>query len=185
MPIRKFNPTSPGQGFQTVQVFDEIPTPEPHKPLVEPMQRSGGRNNRGELTSWWRGGGHKRMYRIIDFKRDKRDIPAKVATIEYDPNRSARIALLTYADGEKRYILQPIGLKVGDTIVAGQNVDILAGNALPLKNIPLGTQVHNVELRPGGGGQVARSAGSGVQVVAKEGEYVTVKMPSGELRKIQ
>ena len=119
MPIRKFNPTSPGQRFQTVQTFDEITTTEPHKPLVEPLHQSGGRNNHGELTSWWRGGGHKRMYRIIDFKRDKRDIPAKVSTIEYDPNRSARIALLTYADGEKRYILQPIGLKVGDTIVAG------------------------------------------------------------------
>src|SRR3989442_4341334 len=184
MPIRKFNPTSPGQRFQTVQVFDEITTTEPHKPLVEPMPRSGGRNNRGELTSWWRGGGHKRMYRIIDFRRDKLDIPAKVATIEYDPNRSARIALLTYADGEKRYILQPVGLKVGDTLVAGQNVDILPGNALPLKNIPLGTLLHNVELRPGRGGQIARSAGSSVQLVAKEGEYASVKMPSGEIRKI-
>jgi large subunit ribosomal protein L2 len=184
MPIRKFNPTSPGSRFQTVQTFDEITTQEPHKPLVEPLRSSGGRNNQGELTSWWRGGGHKRMYRIIDFKRDKRDIPAKVATIEYDPNRSARIALLTYADGEKRYILQPIGLKVGDVIVAGQSVDILPGNALPLKNIPLGTLLHNVELRPGKGGQIARSAGSSVQLVAKEGEYASVKMPSGEIRKI-
>ena len=136
------------------------------------------------MTSWWRGGGHKRNYRIIDFKRDKRDIPATVATVEYDPNRSARIALLTYADGEKRYILQPLGLKVGDTIVAGDNVDILPGNALPLKNIPLGTEVHNVELKAGKGGQIARSAGSSVQVVAKEGEYASVKMPSGEIRKI-
>src|SRR5690349_17613741 len=174
MPIRKFNPTSPGSRFQTVQTFDEITTDRPHKPLVEPLHRSGGRNNRGELTSSWRGGGHKRMYRVIDFKRDKRDIPAKVSTVEYDPNRTARIALLTYADGEKRYILHPIGLKVGDTIVAGNNVDILPGNALPLKNIPLGTLVHNVELRPGRGGQIARSAGSGVQVVAKEGEYASV-----------
>src|SRR5437016_9231598 len=185
MAIRKYNPTSPGSRFQTVAVFDEITTSEPYKPLVEPLHQSGGRNNRGELTSWWRGGGHKRMYRVIDFKRDKRDIPAKVATIEYDPNRSARIALLTYADGEKRYILQPIGLKVGDTIVAGQTVDILPGNCLPLKNIPLGTMVHNVELRPGGGGQVARSAGSGVQGGAKEGAYVAVTMPPGERRKMQ
>jgi len=154
MPIRKYNPTSPGRRFQTVQVFDEITTSEPYKPLVEPLRKSGGRNNHGELTSWWRGGGHKRNYRIIDFKRDKRDIPATVATVEYDPNRSARIALLTYADGEKRYILQPAGLKVGDT------------------------------LRPGKGGQIARSAGSSVQLVAKEGEYASVKMPSGEIRKI-
>src|ERR687887_1743883 len=184
MPIRKYNPTSPGQRFQTVQVFDDITAKEPYKPLVEPLQRSGGRNNRGQLTSWWRGGGHKRLYRVIDFKRDKREIPAKVSTVEYDPNRSARIALVTYADGEKRYILQPIGLKVGDTIVAGDNVDILPGNSLPLKNIPLGTLVHNVELRPGRGGQIARSAGSGVQVVAKEGDYASVKMPSGEIRKL-
>jgi large subunit ribosomal protein L2 len=184
MPIRKFNPTSPGTRFQTVQVFDEITTQEPYKPLVEPMPSTGGRNNQGHLTSWWRGGGHKRMYRIIDFKRDKRDIPAKVSTIEYDPNRSARIALLTYADGEKRYILQPVGLKVGDAVVAGQNVDILPGNSLPLKNIPLGTLLHNVELRPGKGGQIARSAGSSVQLVAKDAGYASVKMPSNEIRKI-
>jgi large subunit ribosomal protein L2 len=184
MPIRKYNPTSPGRRFQTVQVFDEITTQEPYKPLVEPLRKSGGRNNHGELTSWWRGGGHKRSYRIIDFKRDKHGIPAKVATIEYDPNRSSRIALLTYADGEKRYILQPAGMKVGDSIVSGENVDILPGNALPLRNIPLGTQLHNVELKPGKGGQIARSAGSSVQLVAKEGDYASVKMPSGEIRKI-
>src|SRR5450830_196331 len=184
MPIRTYKPTSAGRRSQTVQVFDEITTDKPYKPLTEPLRKSGGRNNRGELTSWWRGGGHKRMYRIIDFKRDKRDIPAKVATIEYDPNRSARIALLTYADGEKRYILQPLGLKVGDAVVAGEHVDILPGNSLPLKNIPLGTMLHNVELRPGKGGQIARSAGSSVQVVAKEGEYASVKMPSGEIRHI-
>ena len=184
MAIRKFNPTSPGQRFQTVQTFDEITETEPHKPLVEPLKSTGGRNNQGHLTSWWRGGGHKRSYRIIDFKRDKRDIPAKVATVEYDPNRSARIALLSYADGEKRYILHPIGLKVGDTIVAGQMADILPGNSLPLKNIPLGTLLHNVELRPGRGGQIARSAGSSVQLVAKEADYASVKMPSGEIRKI-
>ena len=182
MPIRKFNPTSPGSRLQTVQVFDEITTSEPHKPLVEPLASTGGRNNHGELTSWWRGGGHKRMYRLIDFKRDKRDIPAKVSTIEYDPNRSARIALLTYADGEKRYILQPIGLKVGDTIVAGQSVDILPGNALPLKNIPLGTLVHNVELKPGKGGQIARSAGSYAQIVGRDQDYVILRLNSAEQR---
>ena len=184
MAIRKYKPTSAGRRFQTVQTFDEITTSEPYKPLTEPLHRSGGRNNSGQTTSWWRGGGHKRRYRIIDFKRSKHDIPATVSTIEYDPNRSARIALVTYADGEKRYILQPDGVKVGDTIVAGAQVDILPGNALPLKNIPLGTQVHNVELRPGKGGQIARSAGSSVQVVAKEGDYASVKMPSGEVRRI-
>jgi large subunit ribosomal protein L2 len=184
MPFRKLKPTSPGTRFQTVPLFDEITTQEPYKPLVEPLRSTGGRNNQGHLTSWWRGGGHKRMYRIVDFKRNKYDIPAKVSTVEYDPNRSARIALLTYADGEKRYILHPVGIKVGDTIIAGQKVDILPGNSLPLKNIPLGTLLHNVELRPGKGGQIARSAGSSVQLVAKEGEYASVKMPSGEIRKI-
>jgi large subunit ribosomal protein L2 len=184
MPIRKYKPTSPGRRFQTVQVFDELTTNRPYKPLTEPLMKSGGRNNQGELTSWWRGGGHKRAYRIIDFKRDKRNIPAKVSTIEYDPNRSARIALVTYADGEKRYILHPVGLKVGDTIVTADAVDVLPGNAMRLKNVPLGTQVHNVELRPGKGGQIARSAGSSVQVVAKEGEYASLKMPSGEMRLI-
>ena len=182
MPIRKNKPTSAGRRFQTVLVSSDITARKPYKPLTEPLPRSGGRNNHGEITSWWRGGGHKRTYRIIDFKRDKKDIPAKVSTIEYDPNRSARIALVTYADGEKRYILQPAGLKVGDSIVTGDKVDILPGNTLPLKNIPLGTLVHNVELRPGKGGQIARSAGSAIQVVAKEGRYASVKMPSGELR---
>ena len=182
MAIRKYKPTSPGRRFQTVQVFDEITTDRPYRPLTKPLKKSGGRNNYGEVTSWWRGGGHKRAYRVIDFKRDKRGVPAKVSTIEYDPNRSSRIALVTYADGEKRYILQPVGLKVGDTIISGAEVDILPGNALPLKNIPLGTMVHNVELRPGKGGQMARSAGAAVQVVAKEGKYVTVKLPSGETR---
>ena len=183
MPIRKFNPTSPGRRFQTGHDFDEITTSEPHKPLVETLHQSGGRNNSGSLTSWWRGGGHKRQYRVIDFKRDKHDIPAKVATIEYDPNRSARIALVTYADGEKRYILQPSGLKVGDTIVSGQNVDILTGNALPLKNIPLGTNVHNVELFPGRRSRVARSAGTYCQLMAKDGDYAQLRLPSGEVRK--
>jgi large subunit ribosomal protein L2 len=184
MPIRSYKPTSPGRRFQTVQTYDEITATEPYKPLVEPLRKSGGRNSTGEVTSWWRGGGHKRAYRVIDFKRDKRDIPAKVSTIEYDPNRSARIALVTYADGEKRYILHPVGLKVGHTIVAGEAADILPGNALPLKNIPLGTMVHNVELKPGRGGQMARSAGASVQVVAKDGDYATVKMPSSEIRQI-
>ena len=184
MPIRKYNPTSPGLRGKTSLTFDEITTSEPYRPLTENLHRSGGRNNQGELTSWWRGGGHKRLYRIIDFKRDKKNIPGKIETVEYDPNRSARIALVTYADGEKRYILQPQGMKVGDAVLAGDNVDILPGNCLPLKNIPLGTQIHNVELRPGKGGQIARSAGSWVQLVAREGEYASVKMPSGEIRKI-
>ena len=184
MAIRKYNPTSPGVRQKTSLTFDEITASEPYAPLTEKLDRSGGRNNQGHLTAWWRGGGHKRLYRVIDFKRDKKDIQGKVSTVEYDPNRSARIALLTYADGEKRYILQPLGLKVGDTVVTGDNVDILPGNALPLKNIPLGTMVHNVELKPGKGGQIARSAGSSVQVVAKEGEYASVKLPSGEIRKI-
>jgi large subunit ribosomal protein L2 len=184
MAIRKYNPTSPGIRGKTSLTFDEITATDPYRPLTENLHRSGGRNNQGEVTAWWRGGGHKRLYRIIDFKRDKKNIPAKVETIEYDPNRSARIALVTYADGEKRYILQPLGLKVGDSIVSGDSVDILPGNCLPLKSIPLGTQIHNVELRPGKGGQIARSAGSWVQLVAREGEYASVKLPSGEIRKI-
>ena len=184
MPIKKYKPTSPARRYHTVQVNDDITQTTPYRPLTEPLKKSGGRNNHGELTSWWRGGGHKRSYRIIDFKRDKRDIPATVSTIEYDPNRSSRIALLTYADGEKRYIIQPLGIKVGDTIISGDGVDILPGNALPLKNIPLGTQIHNVELKPGKGGQIARSAGSSVQLVAKDADYASVKMPSGEIRKI-
>ena len=182
MAIRRYKPTSPGRRFQTVQTFDEITTDRPYRPLTEPLKKSGGRNNRGEITVWWRGGGHKRAYRVIDFKRDKANVPAKVTTIEYDPNRSARISLLSYADGEKRYILHPLGLGVGDTIVSADRADILPGNAMPLQNIPLGTQVHNVELRPGKGGQLSRSAGSSVQVVAKDGKYVSVKLPSGETR---
>jgi len=184
MPIRKYNPTSPGLRGKTSLTFDEITTNEPYAPLTENLHRSGGRNNQGELTIWWRGGGHKRLYRIIDFKRDKKNIPGRIETVEYDPNRSARIALITYADGEKRYILHPHGMKVGDAVLSGDNVDILPGNCLPLKNIPLGTTIHNVELRPGKGGQIARSAGSWVQLVAREGEYASVKMPSGEIRKI-
>jgi len=184
MPIRKYNPTSPGLRGKTSLTFDEITVSEPYRPLTENLHRSGGRNNQGELTIWWRGGGHKRLYRIIDFKRDKKNIPGKIETVEYDPNRSARIALVTYADGEKRYILHPLGMKVGDTVLAGDSVDILPGNCLPLKNIPLGTMIHNVELRPGKGGQMARSAGASVQLVAREGEYASVKLPSGEIRKV-
>ena len=184
MAIRKRRPTSSGRRFQTSSDFSEITKSSPEKTLLSPLSKSGGRNAYGRKTARHRGGGHKRQYRIIDFKRDKANIPGKVSTIEYDPNRSARIALITYADGEKRYILQPAGLKVGDTVIAGDNVDILTGNTLPLKNIPLGTMVHNVELKPGKGGQMARSAGAAVQVVAKEGDYVSVKMPSGEIRKI-
>lgn len=184
MGIRSYKPTSPARRFYSVQTFDEITSTTPHKPLVQSLKSSGGRNNHGNLTSWWRGGGHKRAYRLIDFKRDKLNIPAKVSTVEYDPNRSARIALLTYADGEKRYILHPLGLKVGDTIISAPTADILPGNCMALKNVPLGTMIHNVEFRPGKGGQIARSAGSGVQLVAKDGAYVSIKMPSGELRLI-
>src|ERR1700722_18423799 len=184
MPIKTYRPTTQTLRYRTTIVNDDITTMHPHKPLVEPKPRTGGRRNSGDTTMRFIGGGHKRKLRIIDFKRDKTGIPATVTTIEYDPNRSSRIALLTYADGEKRYILHPLGLKVGDTIVSGANVEIPAGKALPLKNIPLGTLLHNVELRPGKGGQIARSAGSSVQLVAKEGEYASVKMPSGEIRHI-
>jgi len=164
--------------------FEEITTSSPHKPLLEPKSRISGRNNHGELTIWHRGGGHKRHYRIVDFKRDKMGIPARVATIEYDPNRSAFIALLHYADGEKRYILAPSGLKVGDKVVSGPEADIVTGNALPLKSIPAGTLIHNIELRPGKGGQMVRSAGSAAQLLAKEGEYAQIRLPSGEVRKV-
>ena len=184
MTIRKYKPTSPGRRFQSVQTFDDITTTKPYKPLTEPLPKAGGRNNRGRITIWQRGGGHKRTYRVIDFKRNKKDVPGTVTTVEYDPNRSARIALVTYADGEKRYILQPAGVKVGTVVVSGQRVDILPGNAMPLKSIPLGTQVHNVELRPGKGGQIARSAGASVQLVAKEGKYASLRLPSGEIRRI-
>src|ERR1700712_3615445 len=184
MAVKRYNPVTPGTRFRVGSDFTDITTNVPEKTLVTSIKKSGGRNNTGKMTMRYMGGGHKQAYRIIDFKRNKHDIPAKVATIEYDPNRSARIALLTYVDGEKRYILHPVGLKVGDTIVSGANVDILPGNSLPLRNIPLGTLLHNVELRPGKGGQIARSAGSSVQLVAKEGQYASVKMPSSEIRKI-
>src|SRR5579862_1412100 len=184
MAIKTYRPITPSLRSMTTLTNEELTADKPHKPLTKIKMRTGGRRNAGDITIWHRGGGHKRKLRTIDFKRDKSGVPGTVASIEYDPNRSARIALISYADGEKRYILHPVGLKVGDTIVAGQSVDILPGNCLPLKNIPLGTLLHNVELRPGRGGQIARSAGSSVQLVAKEGEYASVKMPSGEIRKI-
>ncbi len=184
MAIKTYRPITPTLRFKTSQVNDDLTTNRPHKPLTEPKQRTGGRRNSGDLTIWHRGGGHKRKIRVIDFKRDKQGIPATVATIEYDPNRSARIALLSYADGEKRYILQPVGLKVGAKIISGPDADILVGNALPLKNIPAGTIVHNIELKPGKGAQMARSAGAQAQLVAKEGEYALLKLPSGETRKV-
>ena len=181
MAIKKLKPVTPGQRFRTVSDFAELTASTPEKSLLEPLHKSGGRNNRGRVTAFQRGGGHKRRYRLIDFKRDKRDIPARVDTVEYDPNRSGRIALLVYADGEKRYILWPNGLKVGDSVVAGEDVPF---NALPLGQIPLGTLVHNVELQLGRGGQMARSAGSYAQVMAKEGEYVTLRLPSSEVRMV-
>ena len=184
MPIKKFKPTSPGRRQMTVTTFDDITTDKPEKSLVKPLKKAAGRNNQGRMTVRHQGGGHKRQYRIIDFKRNKDGIPAKVATIEYDPNRSARIALLNYADGEKRYIIAPNGLKVGDVIESGPEADIKVGNALPLANIPVGTIIHNIEMKPGKGGQLARSAGSQVQLMAKDGSYAHVRLPSGEVRLI-
>lgn len=184
MAIRKLKPVTPGTRWMTVPGFDEITKIQPEKSLIEPLKKSGGRNNTGRITSRHRGGGHKRLYRIIDFKRDKIGIEAKVVAIEYDPNRTARIALLNYKDGEKRYILAPNGLKVGDALVSGPDAEIKVGNSMPLANIPVGEFVHNVELKPGKGGQLARSAGVSIQIMAKEGDFVTVRMPSGEIRKI-
>ena len=184
MPIKTYRPLTPSLRFKTTLVNDEITTDRPHKALTEIKLRTGGRRNSGDLTSWHRGGGHKRKIRVIDFKRDKAGIPATVASIEYDPNRSARIALLSYADGEKRYILQPVGLAVGQTILSGPEADILVGNALPLRNIPAGTTVHNIELKPGKGAQMVRSAGGAAQLVAKEGDYALIKLPSGETRRV-
>ena len=184
MGIRVYKPTSPGRRGMSVLTFDEITKTRPERSLVEPLHRTAGRNNRGRVTVRQRGGGHKRLYRIIDFKRDKFGVPARVSTIEYDPNRTARIALLVYADGAKRYILAPLGLTVGDTVQSGPEADIRVGNALPLHRIPLGTVVHNVELQPGRGGQMARSAGTSAQLMAKEGDYGTLRLPSGEMRKV-
>ena len=184
MAVKSFKPYSAGRRFMTVASFDEITTDKPEKSLVERLKKNGGRNQQGKLTVRHQGGGHKRLYRIIDFKRNKDGIPAKVATIEYDPNRSARIALLNYVDGEKRYIIAPNGLKVGDQVESGPDADIKVGNALPLKNIPVGIEVHNVELKIGAGAQLVRSAGASAQLMAKDGDYATLRMPSGEMRKV-
>ena len=182
MPVRGFKPTTPGRRQMTVLAFDEITKKEPEKSLLVRLRRHAGRNFQGRITVRHRGGGHKRFYRLVDFRRDKDGIPARVAAIEYDPNRSAHIALLHYADGEKRYILAPLGLKVGDRVESGPSADIKPGNTLPLANIPVGTVVHNVELTPGKGGQVARAAGAAAQVMAKEGKYALLRLPSGEQR---
>jgi len=182
MAVKKYKPTSPGRRFQTISSFEEITATRPEPSLTVSLKKTGGRNNLGRITSRRRGGGHKRFYRIIDFKRDKDGVPAKVATIEYDPNRSARIALLHYVDGEKRYILAPDGLQVGSTIVSGPNVDITVGNALPLRNIPPGTPIHSVELKKGKGAQMVRSAGASAVIMAKEKNYAQVRLPSGEVR---
>jgi large subunit ribosomal protein L2 len=184
MGIKTVAPVNSSRRFQTFLTKEEITAEEPYKPLTVSKRRIHGRNNDGHITVRHRGGGHKRRYRLIDFKRDKFGVPARVATIEYDPNRSAFIALLHYADGEKRYILAPHGLKVGQTVVSGPEADILVGNALPLRNIPVGTTIHNIELRPGKGGQLVRSAGSAAQLLAKEGDYAHVRLPSGEIRLI-
>jgi large subunit ribosomal protein L2 len=185
MAIKKFKPTSPGRRQMTVSSFTEITATDPYKPLVAPLKKSGGRNSQGRLSVRHRGGGHRRLYRIIDFKRDKDGIPGRVATIEYDPNRSANIALVNYADGEKRYILAPEKLRVGDAIISGPGADIKVGNALPLSQVPVGTTVHNIELKPGKGGQMVRSAGTGAQLMAREGGYALLRLPSGEVRKVQ
>ena len=184
MPIKQRKPTNAASRFQTYLEGEELTRSTPHKPLTAGKSRSGGRNNSGQLTSWWRGGGHKRRYRAIDFKRDKHGVPAKVASIEYDPNRSARIALLNYADGEKRYILWPDGLKVGSDVMSGEKAEVNVGNALPLRLIPLGTVIHNIELKIGKGGQMVRSAGAGAQLMARDGGWAQVKLPSGEVRRV-
>ncbi len=182
MAIKVYRPTSAGRRNMSVATFDEITKTQPERSLLAPLRRKGGRNNTGKLTTRHQGGGHKRRYRIIDFRRDKWGVSAKISSIEYDPNRSARIALLTYTDGEKRYILAPAGVKVGDTVMSGSGADIRPGNALPIRNIPLGTMIHNIELYPGRGGQLVRSAGNAAQVLAKEGAMAQVRLPSGEVR---
>jgi len=184
MAVRKYKPTSPGRRSMSVSTFEEITKKAPEKSLIEPLKRKAGRNAHGRITVRHRGGGAKRFYRIVDFKRNKIGIPAKVNAIEYDPNRTARIALLFYVDGEKRYMLAPLGLKVGDEVIAGPDAPIRVGNALPLRNIPTGTQIHNIELRAGKGGQLVRSAGTAAQLMAKSGDYAQVRMPSGEVRRI-
>ncbi len=185
MAVKKYKPTSPGRRFQSRLESSDVTTAKPQKSLIEPLRKSGGRNATGRITMRHRGGGHKRRFRVIDFRRDKEGVPGRVASIEYDPNRSARIALVVYADGDKRYIVAPAGVSVGDAIVAGREADIQPGNALPLGSIPVGTVVHNIELKPGAGAKVARSAGSGAQLVAKEGDYALLRLPSGELRNVR
>lgn len=184
MALRKLKPKTPGTRWMSVSAFDEITKTRPEKGLIEPLRKSGGRNNTGRITSRHRGGGHKRFYRVIDFKRDKLGMDAKVAAVEYDPNRSARIALLQYVDGERRYIVAPDGIKVGDVLRSGADAEIKIGNAMPLSNIPAGTFVHNIELRPGKGAQLARSAGMSVQLMAKEGKFAQLRLPSGEIRNV-
>jgi len=184
MAIKVYKPTSPGRRGMTGYTFEEITRSRPEKSLLAPLPKKAGRNHRGKITVRHRGGGHKRRYRIIDFKRDKVGIPARVASIEYDPNRSARIALLVYADGEKRYIIAPQGLQVGDTVMSGPEAEVRVGNALPIADIPLGTMIHNIELQPGRGGQLVRAAGTSAQLMAKEGKYAHVRLPSGEVRLI-
>jgi len=184
MPTKERKPVNSSSRFQTYLTFEEITKERPHKALTKGKSKTGGRNNQGQLTSWWRGGGHKRRYRVIDFKRDKHGVPAKVASVEYDPNRSARIALLNYADGEKRYILWPNGLAVGTVVMSGETAEVNLGNALPLRRIPLGTVIHNIELKIGKGGQMVRSAGAGAQLMARDGEWAQVKLPSGEVRRV-
>src|SRR5436189_4888566 len=184
MGIRQFRPMTPGTRFRSVSDFADVTKSEPEKSLLEPLRRTGGRNNKGHITNRWQGGGHKRRYRRIDFRREKFGIPAKVASVEYDPNRTSRIALLHYADGAKRYILCPQGLRQGDRVENGPSADIRPGNCLPLRNIPTGTMVHAIELRPGGGAKIARSAGASVQLLAKEAGYAQLRMPSGEIRRV-
>jgi large subunit ribosomal protein L2 len=184
MPIRKYKPTSPGRRFMSGSTFEEVTRDRPEKSLVEHLKKFSGRNASGKITVRHRGGGHKKLYRIIDFKRNKLDVPGRVAEIEYDPNRSARIALIHYADGEKRYILWPVGLKVGDTVMAGEKAEIRPGNSLPLASIPLGTTIHNIELTLGRGGKMVRSAGTAAQLLAKDGPLATLRMPSGEMRRV-
>ena len=191
MPIRRFRPNTPGQRFRAISTYSELTrmagnnkTVEPHKALMTPIKRTGGRNNKGRITHRFAGGGNKKMYRVIDFKRNKYDMPGKVLTVEYDPNRTCRISLVEYGDGEKRYILTPVGLKEGDTIIASDTADIRTGNSLPVRYIPVGTQIHNIELHLGKGGQLVRSAGTSAQLMAKEGKYAQVRLPSGETRLI-
>ena len=185
MPVKKFKPTSPGRRSMSVSSFEELTRSKPERSLTEPLKRHAGRNNQGRITVRHRGGGHKRRYRIIDFKRDKDGVPGKVSSIEYDPNRTARIALIVYADGEKRYIVAPVGLQVGQVVMSGPDAEIRVGNCLPLRNMPLGSTIHNIELSPGRGAQLVRSAGTSAQLMAKEGKFAQLRMPSGEVRLVQ